>query len=158
MLRQIICAGPLLVGALHADLALSETGAPATDLGDLGRRLVALEQQSWVAWKARDAAYFKTFLSADHLEVGVGGVDGRDAVIASVGSPACHVQSYAIGQFRFLALSADAAVLVYRAEQNTTCGGVSVPSPAWATSVYVRRNGAWENAVYQQTPVARAQP
>ena len=54
-----------------------------------------------------------------------------------------------------VALGADSAVLVYRAEQSTTCGGAPVPSPAWATSVYVYRGGRWLNVLYQQTPLAK---
>jgi hypothetical protein len=117
--------------------------------------LVALERQSWEAWKRRDASFFQGFLSDDHVEVGFGGVTNKAGVVAGVGSPACVVASYAVDGFRLTLLDERTAVLTYRAEQSTTCGGNPVPSPVWATSVYVQRGGRWLNAVYQQTPAPR---
>jgi hypothetical protein len=52
-------------------------------------------------------------------------------------------------------LSANTAVLVYHAQQKTLCGKLAVPSPVWVSSLYVRRNGRWLNAVFQQTPTDR---
>jgi hypothetical protein len=43
------------------------------------------------------------------------------------------------------------ALLTYRAEQDTMCGKSAVPSPAWVSSLFVRRNGKWVNALYQHT-------
>ena len=131
------------------ELGAKEPGRASDE--QLGATLGSLEKQSWVAWKARDAHFFETFLSADHVEIGPGGLADKTAVVASVGSPECTVASYSIGEFKFTRLAADTAVLNYRAEQQTICGGVAVPSPAWATSVYVRRDGKWRNVIYQQT-------
>jgi hypothetical protein len=65
---------------------------------------------------------------------------------------ACAVRSYALGPMSLVAISADAAMVTYRAEQDTRCGEAKVPSPVLATSVYVRRSGKWLNVLYQQTP------
>jgi hypothetical protein len=81
-------------------------------------------------------------------------VSGKAQVVAFVASPACVVESYSLGAFRFQRVAEDAAVLTYRAEQKTACGGAAVPSPAWATSMYVNRGGRWLNVLYQQTPIA----
>jgi CubicO group peptidase (beta-lactamase class C family) len=50
-------------------------------------------------------------------------------------------------------LAENAALVTYRATQNTTCGQTKVPSPSWVASTFVKRNGRWRNAIYQQTPV-----
>jgi hypothetical protein len=126
--------------------------APVDDA--LEATLVTLEKSSWVAWKDRDARFFEGFLSDDHVEVGAYGVSGKAQVVAFVGSPACVVQGYTLGQFKFQRVAEDAAILTYRAEQKTLCGGVAVPSPAWATSMYAKRGGRWLNVLYQQTPIA----
>lgn len=123
------------------------TTSPAPEPG-LEAQLVAMEKQSWVAWQARDAAFFRDFLSDDHVEVQNNGVAGKDPVVASVGSPACVVKSYAVDHFKLTQFSADAAVLTYHAAQDTTCAGARVPSPVWATSVFVKRDGKWRNAIY----------
>ena len=127
--------------------------APASN-EPLAATLGALEKQSWVAWKARDAHFFESFLTANHVEIGPGGLANKAAVVASVGSPVCTVAGYSLGDFKFTQIGADTAVLNYRAEQQTMCAGVAVPSPVWATSVYVKRDGKWRNAIYQQTPAS----
>ncbi|MEJ0049304.1 MAG: nuclear transport factor 2 family protein [Rhodospirillales bacterium] len=124
----------------------------ANDNAAVHEQLAALEKQSWVAWANHGGTFFSEFLSDDHVEVGSRGVTGKASVVAGVASPACKVESYTVGDFRFTRIAADTAVLVYKAEQKTTCAGTPVPSPAWATSVYVRRDGRWLNVLYQQTP------
>jgi hypothetical protein len=115
----------------------------------------ALETRSWQAWQGHDAAFFEQFLSDDHVEVHAPGIAGKAAVIAGVRSPACVVKTYALGPISSTRVSADAFLLTYRAEQDTSCGSQRVPSPVWATSLYARRDGRWVNVMYQHTPVAR---
>ena len=115
--------------------------------------LIALEKQSWVAWKAHDAAFFERVLSEDHIEVQPYGISGKAQVVAGVASPGCKVEDYSVDDFRFRRLGPDAAMLVYRARQATTCFGKPVPSPAAITSVYQRRDGQWFNILFSQTPL-----
>jgi hypothetical protein len=68
----------------------------------------------------------------------------------------CVVRTYSLGQFSFTPVSADTVLLTYRAEQDTACGALKVPSPVWATSLYTKRGGHWVNVLYQHTPVARS--
>jgi hypothetical protein len=140
----------LLAAALAA---ITTIAGPAAATDSLESDLVAMEKASWIAWKSHDAKFFADFLSEDHVEVHGYGVTGKTEVIAGVGGTACVVESYALQQFRFRRISPEAALLVYRAEQKTTCGGNPVPSPVWATSVYAKRNGRWVNVLYQQTPL-----
>ena len=128
---------------------------PAPPDAALKETLVALEKQSWEAWKNRDGQYFQGFLSDDHVEIGFGGVTDKATVVAGVGSPACVVKSYFVDHFELKALGPDTALLTYYADQDTTCGGNPVPSPVWAGSLYVKRGGRWWNAAYQQTPTKR---
>jgi hypothetical protein len=146
MTARLICGVVVLLAAGCATMN-SSVGVDPT----LAQQLQKLEEQSWVAWKARDGQFFATFLSDDHVEVGFRGPTDKATVVAGVASPACVVESYALGKFQATRLAADTAVLVYHAEQKTTCGGVAVPSPVWATSLYVFREGRWQNALYQQT-------
>ena len=115
-----------------------------------------LETNSWVAWKNHDATFFERLLSEDHVEVHSTGIVGKAAVVDGVRASGCVVQTYSLGQFSFTPVSADTVLLTYRAEQDTTCGPLKVPSPVWATSVYTKRGGIWVNVLYQYTPVARS--
>lgn len=144
LLSTISGTGPRIARA-HAVAVIPARADSAED------PLVTLEKRSWVAWQAHDTAFYRGFLSDDHLEVGFGGVGGKAYVIASVGSAACTVTSYTHDHFRVTYFDSLTAAVTYRASQATTCGGKPVPSPVWASSIYVRRGGRWLNAVYQQT-------
>jgi hypothetical protein len=113
--------------------------------------LVGLERQSWDAWQRRNGAFFEAFLSDDHVEIGFRGITRKAAVVASVSSPACIVRSYSLDGFGLTRFTTTTALLTYHAAQETVCDGRAVPSPVWASSLYVRRGNRWVNAVYQQT-------
>jgi len=117
--------------------------------------LISLEKQSWEAWQKRDGKFFQGFLSDDHVEVGQSGLADKAAVASFVGSPICKVASYTVDKFKVVFFDPNFAVVNYVAEQDTTCNGAKVPSPAWASSVYIKRNGRWLNALYQQTPITK---
>jgi hypothetical protein len=117
--------------------------------------LVSLERRSWEAWQKRDGSFFAGFLSDDHVEVGSRGPTNKATVIAGVASPSCVVKQYAIDTFELTAFNSETALLTYHAEQDTMCGGVPVPSPAWASSLYLKRADRWVNIAYQQTPAVR---
>ena len=132
------------------------TGAFAQGAADtaLEGQLTDLEKRSWVAWKGHDGAFFAQFLSDDHVEVGPYGILGKAAIVAGVAGGGCTVESYALDRFKFTRIAEDTALLSYRAEQKTTCGGQPVPSPAWVSSLLVKRGTRWVNVLYQRTPAA----
>jgi Domain of unknown function (DUF4440) len=140
----------LLAGLLTLLVAMS---APAADTDSVEAQVIALEKQSWAAWQSHDAKFFEGFLSDDHVEVHGYGVTGKADVVRGVGSDACKVESYSLGDFRFRRLSDESVMLVYRAEQKTLCGGAPVPSPVWTSSVYAKRGGRWLNVLFQQTAI-----
>jgi hypothetical protein len=145
-------AASAIVAADHAPSYASTAARGATTTEDsLQQTLESAERRSWVAWQKRDGAYFQHFLSDDHVEVGTNGLSSKADVVAFVGSPVCVVKSYTVDHFRITRFDANTALLTYRAEQNTMCGKTQAPSPAWVSSLFVRRNGLWENALYQQT-------
>lgn len=155
----------MLVGALGYIIALSAApssqAAPAaaansTDDGKLEAQLTDLEKASWAAWQRMDAGFWENFLSDDHIELNayVGPV-GKQAVIGGISKKECQVRSYKVDRFTFRRLDETTALLVYRADQDTSCGPVTVPTPVWATSVYQRRAGKWQNVLFELTPIAQ---
>lgn len=134
-------------------IALSVAAAVAAQGASVEQTLVDLEKQSWAAWQRMDAEFWKRFLSDDHVEVnGFVGAIGKADVIRGIAGKACTVASYKVDHFQFRPIDARTAALVYRAEQDTTCGAIKVPSPVWATSVYQLRDGRWQNVLYGHTP------
>ena len=89
------------------------------------------------------------------MEVGTSGVATKAQVVAFVSSGACAVKSYSVDHFHATRFDQNTALLTYRAEQQTTCGAVAAPSPTWVSSLFVRRNGKWVNALYQHTQEQR---
>lgn len=145
---------PRLFPMIALTLAAAATAAAAGPARDatLERGLIALETQSWVAWQGHDGAFFDRFLSADHVEMQLDGPAGKAGVVRSVAGGGCTVKSYAVDHFRMVRLAPDTAVLTYRAQQDTVCGTAHVPSPVWATSLFVKRDGRWQNALYVHSP------
>src|SRR5262249_52486544 len=115
--------------------------------------IVDLERQSWSAWQRHDGAFFARFLSDDHIEIHTTGSATKAQVVQFVASGVCTVASFSLGDMTFTQLSRDAAVVTYRAEQDTTCNRSRVVSPTWVTSGYVFRAGRWQNAIHVQTPI-----
>ena len=127
---------------------------PPVNEAALKEELVKLEKQSWEAWKNRDGKFFQEFLSEDHIEVGFGGIANKKEVVEFVASPVCTVKSYELDHFELKLLDSNTALLTYREAQDTTCHKV-VPSPCWVSSLYMRREGRWQNVLYQQSQITK---
>lgn len=138
-----------------APMSPRETHSASTADDSLQEQLTAIEKQSWVAWQAHDGKFFQSFLSDDHVEVGTTGIATKAQVVAYVGSGSCVISHYSVDHFHATRFDTGTALLTYRAEQQTTCGGAVVPSPTWVSSLFVRRNGKWVNALYQHTKEQR---
>lgn len=126
----------------------------AIDGDGLDSLLVGLERQSWVAWQARDGAFYQHFLADDHVETGSTWLAGKSDVVGFVGSRICVVERYSLDRFHLTRFDENTALLSYHASQSTTCNGARVPSPVWVSSLFVRRDGKWLNALYQHTPAS----
>jgi hypothetical protein len=155
-LRSLIMLGALAATSTRSPLFPRDLPAPsaaslAAAPDSLEQLLTAIERQSWVAWQNHDGNFFQNFLSDDHVEVGTNGIATKAQVVAYVSSGACTVKSYSVDHFHTTRFNDNTALLTYRAEQNTMCGKTSVPSPTWVSSLFVRRNGKWVNALYQHT-------
>jgi len=103
-----------------------------------------------------DVPFWEDFLSDDHVELNafVGPV-GKAAVIGGIAKKVCKVRNYKVDRFTFRRLDENTAILVYRADQDTSCGSVTVPTPSWATSIYQRRAGKWKNVLFELTPIGQ---
>ena len=151
---------PALIAPLFAFVTTlagaAEPLTPATSSLSDEATIRELESKSWIAWKNHDAIFFEQFLSDDHVEIHGYGVVGKGAVVESVRSPVCVVQSFTLGPLSVTVVSPDVMLVTYRAEQDTLCVSTRVPSPVWATSLYAKRSGRWVNVLYQHTPVTRS--
>jgi hypothetical protein len=139
--------------------AAAFTSAAAPSPRGVEQTLIDREKQSWVAWQKQDVAFWQRHLSADHVEIdGPQGPKDRNYVLHGVSNRPCAVTSYNLGNFSFRPLGADAGMLVYRAEQQLVCGDKHIPNVGWVTSLYARRNGKWENVLFEHYAVPPPKP
>ncbi len=138
-------------------VSLAASAAQATN--SLEAHLIAREKASWAAWQSKDVAFWQRHLSADHVEIdGPDGPQDRDYVLKGVAARTCTVPTYKLGDFTFRRLGADAGMLVYKAEQEFACGDKRIPNTGWVTSLYARRNGKWENVLFEHYAVPPPKP
>jgi hypothetical protein len=117
---------------------------------DLLRTLVALEEQGWQALaQGTGADFYQRNLANQALMVFPFGVLTREQSVEAI-KAAPPWASFRIEDPRIVQLTADSAVLTYRA---TAQRAGQEPYSALMTTVFVREVGAWKTAFHQQTPV-----
>lgn len=119
---------------------------------ELQDTLVRLERRGWASLcDGTGAQFYGETMTEDGLMVlANGAVLGRDDVVGSLEN-APPWRTYEIADVRLVHISEDCAVLVYRGT-----GYRDGDEPAFVgamSSVYVRRDDAWQLALYQQTPI-----
>jgi len=114
--------------------------------------LLDLENQGWTSLcDSTGADFYGRLMTPDGVMVlAHGQVLDRDAVLASL-DDAPPWRTYEITEERLIRLGDDQAILVYTG--RATRDGDEPPFVALMSSVYVRREGAWRLALYQQTPM-----
>lgn len=142
-----------ILSAITISLASAEPSSTVNEAA-LKEELVKLEKQSWEAWKNRDGKFFQNFLSDDHVEVGFSGIAQKRDIVEFVASPVCTVKSYQLDNFEMKLLNQNTALLTYREAQDTMCNK-AVPSPCWVSSLYMKREGRWQNVLYQQSQISK---
>ena len=116
-------------------------------------QLVAMEKQAWEAWKTKNGGFFQTFLSEDSINVGSTGVDNKSAIVKFISSPMCDIKSYSMDNLQMIMTDKSTAILTYKAMQDGSCDGKTLPASVWATSMYVKRGGKWVSNFHQETPI-----
>ncbi|MCR2799716.1 nuclear transport factor 2 family protein [Microbacterium sp. zg-Y818] len=114
--------------------------------------LLRLENAGWQSLcDGSGGDFYGTVMTDDGLMVlADGSVLDRGQVIASL-ADAPAWSAYEITDERLIEIGRDAAAFVYRGRAFRASGGP--PFQAEMSSVYVRQDGKWRLALYQQTPV-----
>ena len=114
--------------------------------------IVAVEKGSWKAWANHDAkAYADTITDDATLVTADGDVKTGKEILDSVTSHTCDVKGFDLADTKLRQLSPDTAILTYKLTQDITCEGQKAPTKVFATSIYVRQEGKWRSALYQET-------
>jgi RNA polymerase sigma factor (sigma-70 family) len=117
---------------------------------DLMSTLVGLEKRSWEATKKKDIDALRKLCAKDYVAIIS---DGSRLTFAEFVAlfPQFEVKSYALSDVRVLPISPDVAILVYKAKTQTVILGMTLKEESQFSSTWVRQDGAWRNAFYQET-------
>jgi len=120
--------------------------------------LLELEHRGWRSLcDGTGADFYGSLMTEDGVMVlAHGQIFDRPTVVASL-ADAPPWSGYEISDERLIGLGPDSAALAYRARAHRGIGESAVTFTALMSSVYTRRHGAWQLAVYQQTPVPAGQ-
>ena len=110
---------------------------------------VQLERQGWDALKGKDYRTYVRLLASDFVDILPAGILTRSE--EEKGIVQLTVEDYKWEGLRVVHFSPDVTLLVYKATQKASFAGKPIPTPTWVSSLWIKRNGRWFNAVVQET-------
>ena len=145
----------VLVVSLSAALGLVAPLAAADD----DAALIAMERAFWEGWKTHDSAPFQEHLAEGTINTTAAGRDvGKAASVAMIASDRCKVNGYSLGEIAVHRFGEHTAILTYDATQDAVCNGAKLAEKVLVTSVWVKTDGKWQAASYQESPAPAPSP
>ena len=142
----LLCMGLLApvawVEQLPADQALQD-------------KLTKLEKDSWEAAKKQDSTFFRGYAADDFVGIYVDGlVITKKELVQNLAD--FKITSYSMDDVKLLRVNQEAAFVLYRLKYDGLVGGKPTKVDAVkASSLYVLRNGKWQEVFYQETEMRR---
>lgn len=137
------------------DVASGASPASAAIDDAVAQRLIAKERASWNLAIQRNAAAYRALHASDFITVTGGGVVGKAASEASAMDAQVHFDRCALASFDVRFVAQNAALVIYHVEAAGLDHGKAFRLDSYASSLWMKRNGAWLNVSYQATPAAR---
>jgi uncharacterized protein (TIGR02246 family) len=104
------------------------------------------------AFNQGDAETIKRLMTKDHeLTLSYARFTSRADLLKALGE--FKIVDYTIEGLQVKMLAPNAALATFRATTNGTYKGRVVPSPARAVEFWIKRDGQWLQASYQETPI-----
>jgi hypothetical protein len=122
--------------------------APATK-----EAIVALEKQTWDAWKARDGKPYANLLSDKSVTLTAMGRIDKAANIKALTDMKCDIKSFSFSDEQITPVGSDVAILTMKAVEDGVCDGKAIPANLWVASVYAREGNDWKSVLYAESPI-----
>lgn len=135
-------------------VASSRPPAGAAVRDTVAQRLIAEERASWDLAIRRNAAAYRVLHAPDFITVTGGGVVGKAASEESAMDARVRFDQCALSGFDVRFVAQDAALVTYHAKAAGLDHGKAFRLDSYASSLWVKRNGAWSNVFYQATPAS----
>jgi hypothetical protein len=131
--------------------ARASTGAQgAMDKAGAEKALMANEQKVNEAFQKRDTAAFRSLVAADGISVDSGGITMGLADIEKM-MASMTVTEFQISDMKVHWLDTNTAVVVYKWTGKGTAMGQAIPSPTYASTVWVNSGGKWMAHFHQES-------
>ncbi|MEQ7874929.1 nuclear transport factor 2 family protein [Sphingomonas sp. ASV193] len=128
---------------------MSARGSAQTELQT---KLVKISKDFMDDWKAGKSAALADILTQDFIYASPQGAVSRQTALNVVSH--CQLSSYSFERVEMRQLSADAAVLIYKLNQDLTCFGKKEPAATINSDTFVRRGGKWKIVLTTQTTLS----
>ncbi|MCS6806095.1 MAG: nuclear transport factor 2 family protein [Acidobacteriota bacterium] len=138
--------------ALGLTGAAQQSSKPVTGRDTLAQQLIALERESWQAYKSRNVQAIKALVAEDYRAYTQGGPSTRQEDIESIAQ--LTIESYSIDEPHIAPVTQDVAIIRYKCDLKGSFKGKPL-KPVYATSVWVSRGGRWQLVSYQETPLSQ---
>jgi hypothetical protein len=143
----------LMAGTLFlAATAFAQTQShpqPTPPVNDaLKNELLSISNATWLAFQHQDMATMQSFTSPDFRAVAAEGIFSGEQLAHS--TQTCNLRSFQILSPEVHTLAPNAAVLVYKAQQDYDCNGTSQPGDLFVSDVFTRKNSKWLLVVHTE--------
>jgi len=139
----------VLLGLLTFGLGSAQQDAARASTDALRDEIVAQERAGLDALKTGDLTAFANSTADDAIFVDAAGAASKEQVMKNVAG--FRLSDYSMSDVRFVALSADSGMIVYRITETGTSHGKEFAAKAIVSSLWVRRGGKWMCMFSQET-------
>src|SRR5437588_10594233 len=127
------------------------TGATADEA-----TLKKIEQELTDTIVKSDTSAFEKYLASDYLGIGPDGVtQNKSELLADIKSGTLKLESSTMSDMKIQVAGPDMAVVVYRSDDTGTYKGKDITGAYRWLDVFVKRDGKWQIAIDQGTPIAK---
>ena len=141
-----------VVFALPTIALAKEKGTSA----DVEATIKKIEQELSDTIVKSDPSAFEKYLASDYLGIGPdGATQNKSELLADIKSGTLKLESSNLSEMKVQVAEADTAVVVYRSDDKGTYKGKDITGQYRWLDVFVKRDGKWQIAIDQGTPIAK---
>lgn len=134
--------------------SLGDTSPQLSSRDSVAQQLIAREKSSWDLAIKHDAAAYKGLHAPDFITLTGHGVVDKASSETSAMDPDVRFGQCDLSGFGVRFLSDDTALVTYHAKAAGLDHGKPFQLESYASSVWMKRDGAWLNVFYQATPAS----
>jgi hypothetical protein len=119
---------------------------------DLEKELLDIERGGWASISQKNPDYYRNLVIEDTIVVDDEGAHKGSELVDRISEADVESSVKRIGDSTLIPLTADSVAITYRIDLEVLSFGEIA---MYASSVYVRRDGAWKLALHQQTQIPK---